>query len=91
MKEFDRQKIEVAQTFIAYHRADIVNAHRDNTQSQWLEVFNKLMGDAYGEVRTYDDDPNWKEIEIGGLDSKTGQPVIFEFYYKEVLKCELNR
>jgi len=68
---------------------DFVNLHKENNIENWqplhvfieneklLIIWNYLMGGTYGEVRENDYDEY--EIEIPGNQSKTGNPIIFEW------------
>lgn len=65
---------------------DFINTHKSNNLQDWLcfdnadllAVYNKLVGGEYGEVRTTNYN-NELEIEIGTHESKSGNPIIFEW------------
>jgi hypothetical protein len=85
------KKIEIAKEFVALHKNnnidDWVLRCADKDQAHII-VYRRLVDGVYGEVRDnaeYDDDGEIEveatefEIEIGRFDSKSGNPVIFEW------------
>jgi len=57
-----------------------------SNDKKYLEIYNRLASGSYGEVRENDFDEY--EIEISGNESKTGNPIIFEWEMSYKLTCE---
>lgn len=85
------QKIVVAKDFISLHKNNSVSYWPPfgiDDNDKYLTIFNNLCGGQYGECRDngeVDDEgntvtePTEFEIEIGGFDSKSGNPIIFNW------------
>jgi hypothetical protein len=64
------------QEFISLHN----EYNAEHLQSQPVDViYSNILNDLYGETRDLGD--GWVELEISGLDSFNGNPVLFNFPY----------
>lgn len=68
----DKQRMKIAQDYIALHKAAI----RLNWIGDLLSAYWQLEGGVYGEAH---ENAGEFWVEIRGLDSDTGNPVIFEW------------
>ena len=76
----DSEKIEVAKEFIALHKNPDVNDWNPIGQSdnkKFLEIFSNLEQGIYGNLED-DGMGNWM-VEIGSHESKSGNPITFEW------------
>jgi len=79
------QKIETAKHFILSHKNNnaedwFLQCQHGTDKDQYLEIYSKLEGGEFGEVTT--DDWGDFRIEISSHNSKTGNPIIFEWESK---------
>lgn len=80
----DKDKMKIAQDFIALHKEKI----RLNWIQDLLNTYYLMEAGTYGEA--HEDDGNFW-IEVGKLDSETGNPVIFEWSTNDFRGDKMNR
>ena len=68
----NQQKMKIAQDFISLHKEKM----RVNWVGDLLDTYYKMEGGSYGD--THEEDGNFW-VEIGKLESESGNPVIFEW------------
>jgi hypothetical protein len=77
------KKISIAKEFISLHKdSDLEDLMTGrglyNDDAKLLAIYHELVGGVYGEVSETD----WEhemEIEISGFESKSGNPIMFNF------------
>jgi hypothetical protein len=91
MNTLDKQRIKIALDFVQHHKnSDIEDWQPMDVfgDDKLLAIYWNLDGWLFGEVYTteeFDDDgtqattPTEFSVEIDGFDSRTGNPVIFEW------------
>ena len=87
------KQIQIAKDFISNHKNDnaedwFLQCQPGTDDEQYLEIYAKLEGGTFGECRDnaeFDEDGELIkeatefEIEISGFESKSGNPIIFEW------------
>ena len=73
-----KNKAEIVQAYLDLHKDEFFPRPTDET------IFNNMIGDVYGECRTENAETGLYEIEISSSDSKSGNPVLFDFRHLEI-------
>lgn len=70
-----KNKAEIVQAYLDLHKDEFFPRPSDET------IFNNIIGGLYGECRCENGE---YEIEISSSDSKSGNPVLFDFRHLEI-------
>jgi len=69
--------IEIVNSYIALHKKDRFSFDFNGRDHE--TVLAKMLGDVYGVCTVVDDQIGEYEIEVSSHDSRSGNPVIFNF------------
>jgi len=71
-------KAKTVQAYLDLHKNEFFPRHSDDT------ILSNMIGGVYGECRCENAETGLYEIEISASDSKSGNPVLFDFRHLEI-------
>ena len=70
-------KIDIAKEYVALHKE--FDVPHDGSDDAYHRIYHNIYGCLYGSVELTDEETGEYEVEISSLDTKTGNPILFNF------------